>query len=225
MAPAFTTGATINAFGVAVASLDVGASGGGTTSLLAFTPNINAGNANLTTIVPQVDVFTVNTTGANSGEVTFQPTDSGVTNAHFIQNTGVVGVVSPAALSFYSYSGQLNTYTEVNTLGSSGALNDFTAVAGGSGYQIVAVGAATNRFFYTTGNPSSETGLPAFVNVDTPFEPRVISFVAGDGGHGGHRCRRRGRRCFVPHVYPNARRRRGSSGRHLPDLRDHGRGR
>ena len=178
----FNLNATINAFSAPITSLDVGGSGGGVTSLLAFTANANAADTSLTDVVPKVDVITVSATGASLGSTVFAPGDAGAANAHFVKGTDVIGVVSPATLSFYEYLN--NAYTSVASVISDGVLNDFTGITGNAGFQIVAVGAATNRFFYTSGDPSSQTGLPAFAPINTPFEPRIISFVGGDGGHG-----------------------------------------
>ncbi len=186
---AFTAGAAINAFnapnvaGAPVTSIDVGPASATTTTLLAFSTNINVNDASLTTVVPQVDVILVGTSGASAGENTFQPTVSDVVTAHFVKNTDVVGVVSSASLSLYSY--QTVGYAVETVVASDGVLNDFAGTADGGTYQIAAIGAATNRFFYTAGDPSSATGLPAFQAINTPFEPRIISFVGGDGGHGG----------------------------------------
>ncbi len=186
---AFTPGATINAFnapgvvGAPVTSIDVGPASATTTTLLAFTANINVNDSSLTTIVPQVDVILVGASGASAGENTFQPTASNVVSAHFVKNTDVVGVVGSQSLSFYT--DQLGGYAVETSLASDGFLNDFTGTVDNGVYQIAAVGAATNRFFFTAGDPSSAAGLPAFKSVNTPFEPRIISFVGGDGGHGG----------------------------------------
>ncbi len=179
----FNLNATITAFNAPITTLDVGTSGGGTTMLLAFTANANANDPSLTTVAPKVDVLTVNTTGASLGQIPFTPGEVGAVNAHFIKGTDVIGVVSPTTLSFYEY--QASGYASVATVSSDGVLNDFTTATGSAGYQIVAVGAATNRFFYTSGDPSGQSGLPAFTAVNTPFEPRIISFVGGDGGHAG----------------------------------------
>ncbi len=185
----FVPGATINAFngpnvvGAPVTSIDVGPTTGTTTTLLAFSANINVNDPSLTTVVPQVDVILVGASGASAGENTFQPIATTVATAHFVKNTDVVGVVSSGSLSLYSY--QTGGYAIEASLSSDGVLNDFAGVATDSGYQLAAVGAATNRFFYTAGDPSSAAGLPALKSVNTPFEPRIISFVGGDGGHGG----------------------------------------
>ncbi len=179
---AFNLAATFNAFPSAVTSLDVGPTSDTTTMLLAFDVNINSANASVKTIAPQIDVFNVGTSGSSPGMATIQPTGDTASAAHFVQGTEAIGVVGTAGFSIYSY--QTNGYAVLTSLASTGVLNDFTGIADANGYQIAAVGAATNRFFYTAGNPGSTTGLPAFDPINTPFEPRIISFVAGDGGHG-----------------------------------------
>ena len=188
---AFTPGAMISTGFVApngavapVTNIDVGPTTTTTTSLLAFSANINVNDAALTTtLAPQVDVFTVSVTGAAASESIFLPTANDTVAAHFIKGTTIVGTVATDALSLYS--NQETGYALLASLSSDGALNDFTGIAGNSGFQIVAVGAATNRFFYSAGDPTSGAGLPSFTPINTPFEPRIISFVAGDGGHGG----------------------------------------
>lgn len=185
---AFVPGATINAFnppghpGAPVTSIDVGPTTGTTTTLLAFTANINVNDKNVLTVTPQVDVIQVGASGAALGENTFQPVATDVVTAHFVQGSDVVGVVGSQSLSLYSY--QSMGYAIETSLSSDGVLNDFAGLATGNGFQLAAVGAATNRFFYTVGDPAGAVGLPAFKPVNTPFEPRIISFVAGDGGHG-----------------------------------------
>ncbi len=185
----FSAGGTINAFnapnavGAPVTSLDVGSTGTTTTTLLAFSTNINVNDQSLTTVIPQVDVILVGATGASAGENTFQPTAADAVAAHFVKNTDEVGVVGSAAVALYSY--QTTGYTVDATVNSDGLLNDFAGTTANGSYQIAAIGAATNRFFYTAGDPFSGTGLPAFKAFNTPFEPRIISFVGGDGGHGG----------------------------------------
>ena len=189
---AFVQGTTINAFnppgnlpGAPVTSIDVGPASSTTSTLLAFSANINVNNKDLATVIaPQVDVFQVGPSGAVLGESTFQPVASAVATAHFVQGTDVVGVVGTQALTLYSQ--QTSGYAVETTLSSDGVLNDFVGIATNRGFQIAAVGAATNRFFYTVGDPASLTGLPTFKPIDTPFEPRVISFVGGDGGHGSN---------------------------------------
>ena len=177
----FTLGTTIAAFGTPVDNLDVATSPTGAVTLLAFSGNVNAGDPTSTVVAPQINLISIKSDGTANGTVVIMP-DPGATTAHFVGGIGTIGVVNNSAVSLYENTG---TYTVVSSLTSTGVLTDFSGTMINGTTNIVAVGAATNRFFYSSGSLDSSEGLPAFKNFNIPFEERIISFTAGDGGDGG----------------------------------------
>ena len=178
---------TINAFTATqapITSVDVIASGG-EASVLAFTSNLNAvgiaaGDTTLTATAA-ASVYALSDTGHASSPLSFMP-DAAATKAAFVAGTGLVGTVIPGSLSLYGVVD--GAYSAVSTLGSDGALSNFSATQANGTFQIAASGTASNRFFFTNGVISSTTGAPAFLPSEVPFEPRSISFATGDGGDG-----------------------------------------
>ena len=187
-----TVKASINAFVVnqvpvpaPVDSLDAEVSGG-LYSVLAYSKDVNAagtaaGNTTLG-MLPQVDVFALDSTGQASAPLIITP-DASVTKVHFVAGTNLVGAVEPGAVTIYNVVER--NYVALDTLTSTGALSDFSVTNQNGTYQIAAVGAASNRFFFTTGDPGSTAGVTPFLASETPFEPRAINFTTGDGGNGG----------------------------------------
>ena len=178
----FTVQAPISVFmGVPVDNLDVSNIAGSVT-LLAFSKNINANDPTMTGIAAEVELIAVQAdgTGNISQSLAVDPTAQ---RAHFVAGTGVIGVVAPASLALFE-NGETG-YAAVANLASDGALSDFSGSVTNGSFHIAAVGAATNRFFYTDGPLDSTAGLPALKHFNLPYEDRVISFLAGNGGIGG----------------------------------------
>ena len=166
--------------GVPVDNIDVSPTSG--SLLLAFSQNtVPATDTTATAVVPEVALVTVQSDGTGGVSQSFNP-DSSAVRAHFVQGTDVIGVVTPSAILLYENSG--TGYAVAATLASDGQLNDFQGSIVNGNYQVIAVGAATNRFFYTTGALDQTNGLPAFKHFNLPYEERIISFTAGDGGAG-----------------------------------------
>ena len=162
-----------------VDNLDVSTASGGVT-LLAFSKNTSVNDTTTTAVTPLVDVISIQADGTANAATNFSP-DSGALKARFVANTSIVGVVNPGAVLLYENNAG---YGVVATLPSDGVLSDFSAASIGGTLQIVAAGAATNRFFYTSGTLDTAAGLPSFAHFNLPYEERIISFVAGDGGTG-----------------------------------------
>ena len=187
IAPLFSTGVAFNvgtAFsvfpGVPVDNIDV-STATGVTTVLAFSKNIvPITDTTTSAITPEVSLVAFGPDGTANVSQSFFP-DASATRAHFVAGTSVVGVVTPGALLLYENNTE---YSVAATLSSDGALNDFQGSIIDGSYHIVAVGAATNRFFYTDGTLDSVNGLPALKHANIPFEERIISFTAGDGGAG-----------------------------------------
>lgn len=170
---------------VPITSLDVHSSSSG--SLLeAFTRdiNVNAEAAGDTTAAPQAEVrvFNLDANATVSNATSFTPS-ADTTDAHFVADSSLIGALSPGALTIYSNT-SASGYTVLTTLGSNGQLRAFATSHENNTYQFAASGAANNRFFFTTGTPGASTGILPFKVSETPFEPRVISFVTGNGGDG-----------------------------------------
>ena len=178
---AFTVGTAFPVFtGVPVDNIDV-SNATGVTTVLAFSKNtVPSTDTSSTAVIPEVSLIAFQPDGTANISQSFFP-DAAAVRAHFVAGTSVVGVVTPSAISLYENN---SGYTATATLSSDGALNDFQGTIVNDAYHIVAVGAATNRFFYTDGSLDSVNGLPALKFANIPFEERIISFTAGDGGAG-----------------------------------------
>ncbi len=177
---AFAVGTSVQVFTkVAVDNIDE-TDVTGVATVLAFSKNTTI-DPTLTTVTPSISLVAFRPDGTATISQTFAPDPSAV-RAHFVTGTSVIGVVTPGALLLYENVDQ--QYGVAATLSSDGNLSDFQGSIVNDAYHIVAVGAATNRFFYTDGALDSVNGLPALKNANVPFEERNISFVSGDGGAG-----------------------------------------
>ena len=184
---AATVQTTINAFTGdqgAIASVDIIANGAGD-QVLAYTSNlyavaIAAGNTTQTPMAV-ADVFTLSAAGQASNTLTFSP-DAASTKAAFVAGTNLVGAVAPGGLTVFGVTE--GAYTAISTLGSDGALSNFSATQEKGVLQLAASGSASNRFFFTNGEVSATSSATAFLASEVPFEPRSINFTSGNGGDG-----------------------------------------
>ncbi len=172
---AFTAGTPFQAFGTSVDNIDVSGS-----TVLAFSKN-TVTDPTSTAIIPGIVLVAFQPDGTGNAVQSFTP-DASALRAHFVAGTGTIGVATPGAIELYQNNN--GSYTSVANLSSDGNLNDFVATVTDGVYHVVATGAATNRFFYTDGTLDDTNGLPALKHANIPFEERIISFVAGDGGAG-----------------------------------------
>ena len=140
----FTVQTPITVFkNVPVDNIDVSGTSGSLT-LLAFSKNINANDSTATGIAAQVDLVAVQADGTANISQSFA-VDPSAQRVHFVAGTGVVGVAAPASIILLENTG--TGYAAVATLASDGALSDFAGSVDENGFHIIAVGAATNRFF------------------------------------------------------------------------------
>ena len=171
--------------GVPVNDLDVVQSNG-VSLLLAFSKDIDANvNANDPTASPrpEVIVYTLDANGISNSITNFFPA-SDTTRAEFLPQSNIIGTVTPNALVLSAIQGTTGRYETLTTLSSSGVLSNFDADLIGNTYQFAVCGAATNRFFFTTGVPGGTAGVKPLLASETPNEPQVISFDTGNGGNG-----------------------------------------